>query len=260
MKNTKVSDVSFQKNDCEVDGGKIVNISNYHYIEFTREGMKLWQYYEIGSGNFQSFSKNLSFQCGLKVVTHFTKCADNIEPTTAEAKNPDLTNNAVIANCVILFFWAAAHCSATFKTFGELESHIVKRIHSVPKAASSFDYAKKSFANRMILAARFHSFVTSSPTAPASNAFGAVIPSTFRFNAAQKAFLFKIFENGGITGKKESPEEVHLAMRKCFSSEEYCTVEQIQSLFSSWSQQVRSRSLAALQEKLPTEGNLSIKK
>ena len=207
MKNTKVSVVSFQKNDCEVDGGKIVNISIYHYIEFTREGMKLWRYYEIGSGNFQLFNKNLSFQCGLKVVTHFTKCADNIEPTTAEAKNPDLTNNVVIANCVILFFWAAAHCSATFKTFGELESHIVKRIHSVPKAASFFDYAKKSFANRMILAARSHSFVTSSPTAPASNAFGAVIPlflqqgwglpirSTFRFNAAQKAFLFKIFEN-----------------------------------------------------------------
>ena len=176
MKNTKVSVVSFQKNDCEVDGGKIVNISNYHYIEFTREGIKLWRYYENGSGNFQLYNKNLSFQCGLKVVTHFTKCADNIEPTTAEAKNPDLTNNAVIANCVILFFWAAAHCSATFKTFGELESHIVKRIHSVPKAASFFDYAKKSFANRMILAARSHSFVTSSPTAPASNAFGAVIP------------------------------------------------------------------------------------
>ena len=48
MKNTIVSVVSFQKNECEVDGDKIVNISNYHSIEFTREGMKLWQYYGIG--------------------------------------------------------------------------------------------------------------------------------------------------------------------------------------------------------------------
>ena len=124
----------------------------------------------------------------------------------------------------------------------------------------------------MILAARSHSFVTSSPTASASNAFGAVISlflqqgwglpirSTFQFNAAQKSFLFKAFENGERTGKKESPEEVHLAMRKYFSSEEYCTIKQIRSLFSRWSQQVRSTSLAALQEKLPTEGNLSIKK
>ena len=37
--------------------------------------------------------KNWSFQSGLKVVTHFTKCADNIEPTAAEAKNPELTKH-----------------------------------------------------------------------------------------------------------------------------------------------------------------------
>ena len=159
-----------------------------------------------------------------------------------------------------LIFCTAAHCSATFETFDELESHTVKGIHSVPKAASSFDYVKKSFANRMILAARSHSSVTSSPTAPASNTFGAVIQlflqqgwgltigSTFLFNAAQKAFLFKAFENGETTGKKESPEEVHLAMRKCFSSEEYFTIKQIQSPFSCCGQQVRSTSLAILQE------------
>ena len=249
MKNIKVSVVSFQKNECEVDGDKIVNISNYHYTEFTREGLKLWRYYGISSGNFLLFSKNWSFQSGLRVVTYFTKCADNIEPTTAEAKNPDLTkqrkrkqrNNHQLYN---LIFCTAAHCSATFETFDELESHIVKGIPSVPKAASSFDYVKKSFANRMILAARSHSFVTSSPTASASNPLSAVIPLflqqgwglpirlTFRFNAAQKSFLFKAFENGERTGKIESPEEVHLDMRKNFSSEEYYTVKQIRSLFS----------------------------
>ena len=51
----------------------------------------------------------IGLQSGLKVVTHFTKSADNIEPTTAEAKNSELTKQrkhkqAVIANCVILFF------------------------------------------------------------------------------------------------------------------------------------------------------------
>ena len=39
IKNTKVSVVSFQKNECEVNGDKIVNISNYHSTEFTREGI-----------------------------------------------------------------------------------------------------------------------------------------------------------------------------------------------------------------------------
>ena len=210
-------------------------------------------------------------------MTHFIKCADNIEPTTAEAKNSELTNQRKHKQCsdrqmCNLIFCTAAHCSATFETFDELESHTVKGIHSVPKAASSFDYVKKSFANRIILAAWTHSFVTSSPIAPASNKFGAVIPlflqqgwgllirSTFRFNAAQKAYLFKTFETGETNGKKESPEEVHLAMRKCFSSEEYFTIKQIQSPFSCCSQQVWSTSLAILQEKLPTECNLSIKK
>ena len=120
--------------------------------------MKLWQYYGIGSGNFQLFSKNWSFQSGLKVVTHFIKCADNIEPTTAEAKNSELTNKKKHKQCsdrqmCNLIFCTAAHCSATFEAFDELESHTVKGIHSVLKAASSFDYVKKSFANRIILAA-----------------------------------------------------------------------------------------------------------
>ena len=148
MTNTKVSVASFQKNECEVDGDKIVNISNYHSIEFTREGMKLWQYYGIGSGNFQLFSKNWSFQSGVKVVTHFTRFTDNIEPTTAEAKISELTkqrkckqrNDCQLCN---LIFCTAAHCSATFVTFDELESHIIKGIHSVPKAVSSFDYGEK---------------------------------------------------------------------------------------------------------------------
>ena len=145
MKNTKVSVASFQKNECD----KIVNISNYHSTEFTREGMKLWRHYEIGSGNFQLFSKNWSFQSGLKVVTHFTKCADNIEPATAEAKNSELTNqrkHKQHSDCQLrnLIFCTAAHCYATFD---ELESHTVKGIHSVPKAKSSFHYVTKSFAN-----------------------------------------------------------------------------------------------------------------
>ena len=93
-------------------------------------------------------------------MTHFTKCADNIEPTTAEAKNRELTkqrkhkqhNDCQLCN---LNFCTIVHCSATFETFDELESHIVKGIHSVPKAALSFDYVRKSFANQMIVAARF---------------------------------------------------------------------------------------------------------
>ena len=91
-------------------------------------------------------------------MTHFIKCADDIEPTTAEAKSLEFTkqikckqrSNRQLCN---LIFCTGTHCSATFETFDELERHIVKEIHSVTKAASSFDYVKKSFAYWMILAA-----------------------------------------------------------------------------------------------------------
>ena len=81
--------------------------------------MKLRRYCRTGSGNFQLFSKNWSFQSGLKVVTHFIKCADNFEPTTAEAKSSDLTkqikrkqrNDCQLCN---LISCTAAHCSTTF--------------------------------------------------------------------------------------------------------------------------------------------------
>ena len=140
MKNTKVSVVSFQKNECEVDGDKIVNISNYHSIEFTREG--------IGSGNFQLFSKNWSFQSGLKVVTHFTKCADNIEPTTAEAKNPELTkprkhkqhNDRLLCN---LIFCTAAHCSATFETLMSWKATLSKELNLYQKLPHLLTMRKK---------------------------------------------------------------------------------------------------------------------
>ena len=152
------------------------------------------------------------------MVTHFTKCADNIESTTGEAKNPELTkqrkrkqrSDRQLCN---LIFCTAVHCSATFD---KLESHIVKGIHSVPKAASSFDYVKKSFANRMIQAARPHLFVTSSPTASASNASGVVIPLFLHKDGVylsgqhvdsmlvKKLFLFKAFEMERQLGKRKA--------------------------------------------------------
>lgn len=268
LKNTQVSVVSFQKNECEVEGDKIQNISRYHSFEFTSNGMKLWRYFKIGPGNFQSYSKTWSFVSGLKELIPYTKCDIN-GPSTSQAPNQEKRKKKKERSdrkFCDLIFCTSNDCSSTFKTITELESHIAIGIHSVPKAASSFDIVKKSFANRMILAAQSNSYLTSSPIASSSTSSGLVIPlfahqgwglpvrSTFRFNAAQKTFLFKAFESGEKTGKKESPEEVHLAMRKCFSPDEYCTVKQIRALFSRWSQQVRSTSLVEVQEKLPTEG------
>ena len=151
-------------------------------------------------------------------------------------------------------------CTATFETFPQLEQHMKQGVHEIPKATSSLDCVKKSFANRLLMAASSHSHITSSPIASTSSesaspkvmvsGWALPIRPTFRFNPKQKAFLFKAFENGEKTGKKESPEDVHLSMRKSFPTNEYCTVKQIRSLFSRWSRQLRTTSLDDLQEKV----------
>ena len=92
------------------------------------------------------------------------------------------------------------------------------------------------------MAASSHSHAASSPVLLSSKVnivsnqlisqgWALPIRSNFRFNARQKAFLFKLFENREKTGKKESPEDIHMAMRKSFPTNEYCTVTQIRSLF-----------------------------
>ena len=54
---------------------------------------------------------------------------------------------------------------------------------------------------------------------------------------------------GETTGKKFSPEQVHVIMRRELLVTEYVTSQQIRSLFSRWS---RLKSQNKLQE--PTEG------
>ena len=48
---------------------------------------------------------------------------------------------------------------------------------------------------------------------------------------------------GEITGKKNSPEQVHLKMRMEFSPNEYVTIQQIKSLFSRMSAEQRKGTL-----------------
>ena len=75
------------------------------------------------------------------------------------------------------------------------------------------------------------------------------IRSTFRFNIKQKKILYRYFMEGETTGKKFSPEQVHVLMRRELLVTEYVTSQQIRSLFSRWS---RLKSQNKLQE--PIEG------
>ena len=59
--------------------------------------------------------------------------------------------------------------------------------------------------------------------------------STFRYSMRQKDILYKLFMEGEVSGKKFSPEQVYLLIRKELQVSEYVTTQQIRSLFSCWS-------------------------
>ena len=58
------------------------------------------------------------------------------------------------------------------------------------------------------------------------------IRSKFRLSKQQKSLLYGYFIDGEESGKKMSPEQVHLLLRKDLSPDQYVTSQQIRSLFS----------------------------
>ena len=64
--------------------------------------------------------------------------------------------------------------------------------------------------------------------------------SKFRFNDKQKTLLWQYYIDGEKSGKKKTPEEVHMLLRKDLQPEDYVTPQQIKSLFSRWTREKSS--------------------
>ena len=62
--------------------------------------------------------------------------------------------------------------------------------------------------------------------------------------------------DGENTGKKKSPEEVHMILRRDLNANELVSAQQIRSLFSKWSKQLKDGTLSELaDEELEIETN-----
>ena len=55
--------------------------------------------------------------------------------------------------------------------------------------------------------------------------------------------LFELFMQGEESGKKVSPEQANLMLRKKLEPDEYVTNQQVRSMFSRWSQMKRDKTL-----------------
>ena len=146
------------------------------------------------------------------------------------------------------FFCPETGCSGSFEKNSELEEHILSGQHGASKEKSSLDAVQNVFVSKMKALSDIHSCSSSSivqtTSCTVNNQFSSIFQkigwalptrSTFRYSKKQKQILYAYFTDGEKNGKKMSPEEVHLLLRKKLSPKEYVTTQQIRSLFSHWS-------------------------
>ena len=79
-----------------------------------------------------------------------------------------------------------------------------------------------------------------------------------KFSQKQRTMLFEMFMQGEESGKKVSPEQAHLMLRKKLEPDEYVTSQQIKSLFSRWSQMKQDNTLTVTTQADPEDDDCSL--
>ena len=137
----------------------------------------------------------------------------------------------------------------SFKDVKAFEMHMISGQHNVQTVGSSTDHVKQCYVNKMKMSKPNALSTVSGQLMSSKKAHlveypdqlrifakpGWVLPvrKNFRFSENQKKILYTVFMDGEVYGKKMSPEQVHLELRKVLSPSEYVSSQQICSLFSS---------------------------
>ena len=136
-----------------------------------------------------------------------------------------------------LFFCQESGCKDVFEKKENYDAHLLEGNHTIIKLNGAMDNVRHSFISKMKGKAESHqvysteaqlttiSMDAACKQVPLMTLFcepGWALPhrNTFRYSYKQKKFLYDQFEEGEKTGKKMSPEQVVLKMRKQFSTSE----------------------------------------
>lgn len=256
LKNSKVCVVDISTQDTNLNCSKTKDISTYHSVAFEDNEMKMRRYYGIGKGVTQKYS-DCSFQSGLNVKMPFHSTEPSPIMVTSTPKPNSKKTVCEDRQLCTLYFCATAGCKGTFENKPDYDAHLIAGNHEFTKECGALDTVKKMFVSKMKSLSSSHEVYTSEPKTvltsistevPMMSRFseaGWALPirSNFRYSYKQKKYLYNQFMEGEISGKKKSPEQVHLDMRKDFDVEEYVTVQQIKSLFSRMSTEKRKGTL-----------------
>ena len=158
-----------------------------------------------------------------------------------------------------LLFCLEYGCSESFTSQEQLDRHTLSGTHSYVNEKCNADKVKTSFVERMKSTVHSHSYSSLSVQTAENGSneiydrffkeqgWALLVRHHFRYTAQQKKLLYKHLEmerwDGEKKGKKLSPDEVHLLLRKELSTKDYVTAQQIRSLFSNWCKMLRQGTL-----------------
>ena len=243
MKDSKVAVAQINIDKIVLEGPKIQNISNYHSFEFKEDCMKMWRYFQVGEGIEQKYN-NLLIEPSIDLLLPYSNTESIIQRN--KPGNPQKARED--RQLCRLHFCSHFGCTAYFENAADIEIHMLSGLHIIPQELSSMDKVRKTFVEKMKSTSQLHTMPTSTCVnstyidandATCMSTFkeqGWALPvrSSFRFSDKQKQLLYGYFIHGEEAGKKMSPEQVHLLLRKKLSTDEYVTSQQIRSLFSRW--------------------------
>ena len=193
-------------------------------------------HYAIGAGVFCPFSSKWLFISNIKQKQPFIECLQILKPISKKVNNKEVKPRKDSQLCTEIFCTERLYRWIWNVSATKWYSSYSKT--SYDHVGTSYNHIKKYFANRLLESSSLHSINTSTPTrkvssnldscsdSPFSNQDWALpIRITFCFNQIQKNFLFNLFADRERTGKKHSPEEVHVTMRQKLSTDQYRSIK-----------------------------------
>ena len=217
-------------------------ISQHHPFEFHHDHMIMWRYFGIGEGKRWNYT-NISFTSNITVVLAFSSATSSISEGASMSK--ERRYDRTLCD---LYFYTEPGCVDSFKDVKEFEMHMISGQHNVPTVASSMDHVKKFYLNKMKMS-KPNALSTVSGQLMSSEKAHLVeyldqlriftkpgwelsLRNNSRFSEKQKKILYKVFMHGEVSGKKMSPEQVHLELRKVLTPSENVSSQESCSLFS----------------------------
>ena len=252
--NAKVGVIEIDRSKTEFLAQDVPGIMQYHSFEFNDNHIKFWRYFDVGEGVAIPYSKKVIFVSGAVVIKPFSSTSSNM----AIPQNNKKRISREISH--LIFCTESDTCHATFDTVEKYNIHLEQGCNNVNIDTSMDKIRSKIFKHMK----------TSSMTALPSNEVATLDTNMsvheastrclffkelnqqgwalherrkFRFDKEQLCILIKLFNDGERTGRKVTPEQAEREIRKRLSTNQYVTAQQIRSLFSRWSRQLRNGTL-----------------